>query len=623
MNNFCKVIGLLVTVCFIQGTIIANRVFANATYVFQQENGDPTKNATATACLNNRSGIGLVESKDMEGNKILAFPLDKLKNNVRYGFIENYKQGFSRIKKDQVWGFLNLCGDEVIPCQYEDAQPFNEGKALVKKTDWLFIDPNGNESDVPLLDIAQANALSKGLTLVKFKTGQKALIDNNYDKTNKPVSKPYDDIVVLNSTTLGVKINTKWGIFKLGEGAQGETNFDLIEPSGRDNLFKIYLNKKVGLVNANGEILWKPEFDRMSDVNNYGIIKGIGQDKQQLIDINDFRVSKVYQKISDFDEKGMAIVQDVTGLYGIINKNFKTVIEPVYVTLGALGVFDLIPASKTIANKGLKYGYLNASGQEVIPFEYEMVGRINKKGLMVVKESVSCNLDSKGTKLGTCKADKVIDVNGSTVVPPITKYPDAGKVSYEVTDSTFNHFLIVKAIHNDTKKNPSKYILIRGEDFKVITPEPYDGIQAVKTNMFFFVKLNEQWGTLDSTGRLLSKCQFKSVLSASEDYYLVQHENGKYGYLDAKGKIQVQPEYTILDSFKNGLAIATKGNNQVGIINKFNAKVVPCMFKNITLSGGKYTLLDDDGNRFEVDNKGECTLNCSLFESVRSKANNK
>lgn len=595
--------------------------FASASYRFQQS--DPTKNATATTCLNNRSGIGLVESKDMEGRKILAFPLDKLKNNVRYGFIENYKQGLARIKKDQVWGYLNLCGDEVIPCQYEDAQPFNDGKALVKRTDWFFIDPNGNESESPLLDIAQASALSKGLTLVKFKTGQKALIDNNYDKTNKPVSKPYDDMVVLNPTTLGVKINTKWGIFKLGEGAQGETNFDLIEPSGRDNLFKIYLNKKVGLVNANGEILWKPEFDTMSDVDSYGIIKGIGEDRQQLIDINDFRVSKVYQKISDFDERGMALVQDLSGLYGIINKNFQVVIEPTYVTLGALGAFDLIPASKMVPNKGLKYGYLNAAGQETIPFEYEMVGRINKKGLMVVKESVSCNLDAKGAKLGTCKADKVIDVNGSTVVPPITKYPDAGKISYVVTDSVFNHFLVVKAIHNDTKNVPSKYILIRSEDFKVITPEPYDGVQTVPTNMFFFVKLNNLWGTLDSTGRLLSKCQFKSVLAASEGYYLVQHENGKFGYLDSRGKIQVTPEYMTLDFFKNGLAIATKGNNQVGIINKFNAKVVPCIFKNISATTGKYTLLDGDGNRFELDGKGDCLLNCSLFEEVRSKANSK
>jgi hypothetical protein len=114
MNKFYKVIGLLITVCLFDATVVVKGTLGNT--LLQQT--DPTKNATASACINNRSGIGLVESKDMEGKKILAFPLEKLKANVRYGFIENYKQGFARIKKDQVWGYLNLCGDEVIPVSY-------------------------------------------------------------------------------------------------------------------------------------------------------------------------------------------------------------------------------------------------------------------------------------------------------------------------------------------------------------------------------------------------------------------------------------------------------------------------------------------------------------------------
>jgi hypothetical protein len=182
---------------------------------------DPTKNANTITCFNNKSGVGLVQSKDLEGRDVLAFPLDRLRNNVRYGFVENYKQGFSRIKKDGVWGYLNLCGDEAIACQYEKAEPYNEGKALVKRQSWLFINTMGNESE-EFQNIVDAKSLSKGLSLVKFKTNQMALIDNNYDKTLKPVSALYDDIIVLNDNVLAVKVNTKWGIFKLGEGAIAE-----------------------------------------------------------------------------------------------------------------------------------------------------------------------------------------------------------------------------------------------------------------------------------------------------------------------------------------------------------------------------------------------------------------
>ncbi len=584
---------------------------------------DPTKTANAVTCFNNKSGVSLSQSKDSDGRDILAFPLEKLRSNVRYGFVENYKQGFARIKKDGVWGFINLCGDETIACQFEKAENFNEGKALVKRVGWLFVDNIGVESE-ELQNIIDVKALIRGLSLVKFRNNQMGLIDNNYDKTNKPVSALYDEIIVLNDNTLAVKINTKWGVFKIGEGAVAEANFDLIEPSGRENLFKVYLNKKVGLINSNGEILWKPEFNVITDVDSYGFVKGIGESKQQLINVNDFRVSKAYKQISDFDPRGLGIIQGDNNLFGLVDKDLKTILEPQFNTIGAIGEFDLVPVSKEVVGKGIKYGFINLKGVEVIPMEYENVGKINKKGLLVVKEIVSCNLDEKGKRIGTCKADKVIDVNGSTVILPITKYPDAGKINYSVTDSMFHNCIVVRAYKNEDKNKYAKFMLVRGEDFKVITPEPFDFVQAVSKHQFFFVRLNGLWGTLDTTGKYLAKCQFKSAPPmASEGYYLVQHDNGKYGYLDQRGKLQVSPDYVYLDSFKNGFAIASKGENQVGLINKFNAKIVPFVFKDIKYkeTTKEYEVLDKDNNRYVLNQQGECHINCRELEAIRLKAN--
>ena len=583
---------------------------------------DPTKNANTVTCFNNKSGVELAQSKDLDGRDILAFPLEKLRQNVRYGFVENYKQGFARIKKDGVFGFINLCGDETVPCQFEKAENFNEGKALVKRVGWLFVDNIGVESE-ELQNIIDAKTLTKGLSLVKFRNSQMCLIDNNYDKTNKPVSKLYDEIIVLSDNTLAVKINSKWGVFKIGEGAVAEANFDLIESSGRENLFKVYLNKKVGLINSNGEILWKPDFNFITDVDSYGFVKGIGESKQQLINVNDFRVSKAYKQISDFDSRGLSIIQGENNLFGLVDKDLKTILEPQFNTIGAIGEFDLVPVSKDIVGKGIKYGFINLKGIEVIPLEYENVGKINKKGLLVVKEIVSCNLDAKGKRIGTCKADKVIDVNGSTVILPITKYPDAGKINYSVTDSMVHNCIVVRAYKNEDKNKYAKFMLVRGEDFKVLTPEPFDIVQAVSKNQFFFVRLNGLWGTLDTTGKYLAKCQFKTAPMASEGYYLVQHDNGKYGYLDQRGKLQVSPDYETLEPFKNGFAIASKGINQVGLINKFNAKIIPFVFRQIRYleTTKEYEVLDKDNNRYVLNQQGECHINCRELEAIRLKAN--
>jgi len=583
---------------------------------------DPTKNANAVSCFNNKPGFELTQSKDFDGRDILAFPLEKLRTNVRYGYIENYKQGFARTKKDGVWGFLNLCGDEIIPCQFEKAENFNEGKALVKRVGWLFIDNIGVESE-ELQDVVDAKALTKGLSLVKFKNNQMGLIDNNFDKTNKPVSRLYDEIIVLNSNTLAVKISAKWGVFKIGEGAVTETNFDLIEPSGRADLFKVYLNKKVGLINAHGEILWKPEFKVITDVDRYGFVKGIGETKQQLINMNDFSVSKAYKQLMDFDSKGLGIIQAQNNLFGLLDKDLKTILEPQFMSIGPIGEFDLVPVSKEVIGKGIKYGFVNLKGVEVIPLEFESVGKINQKGLLVVKEMVSCNLDEKGKRIGKCKADKVIDVNGNTVILPVTKYPDAGKINYTVTDSLVQHCIVVRAFKHEDKDKNVKFILVRGEDFKVITPEPFDFVQVVNKHQFFFVRLNGRWGTLDTTGKYLAKCQFKTAPIESEGYYLVQHENGKYGYLDQRGKVQVSPDYEALDPFKNGFAIASKGENQMGLINKFNAKIIPFVFKEIKYmeTTKEYVVLDKDNNRYVLNQQGECRINCRELETIRIKLN--
>ena len=583
---------------------------------------DPTKNADAVTCYNNKSGLKLIQSKDVDGRDVLAYPLEKLRQNVRYGFVDNYKQGFSRIKKDGVFGFINLCGEEIITCQFEKAENFNAGKALVKRVGWLFVDNIGVESE-ELQNIVEAKSLTKGLSLVKLRNNQMGLIDNNYDKTNKPVSKLYDEIIVLSDNTLAVKIDSKWGVFKIGEGAVTEANFDLIEPSGRENLFKVYSNKKVGLINSDGEILWKPDFNVITDVDSFGFVKGIGESKQQLINMNDFRVSKAYKQISDFDSRGLSIIQGENNLFGLVDKDLKTILEPQFNTIGAIGEFDFVPVSKDIAGRGIKYGYINLKGSEVIPLAYENVGKINKKGLLVVKEIVSCNLDAKGKRIGTCKADKVIDVNGSTVILPITKYPDGGKINYSVTDSMVHNCIVVRVYKNEDKNKYAKFMLVRGEDFKVLTPEPFEFVQAVNKNQFFFVRLNGLWGTLDTTGKYLAKCQFKTAPMASEGYYLVQHDNGKYGYLDQRGKLQVSPDYETLEPFKNGFAIASIGINQVGLINKFNAKIIPFVFRQIRYleTTKEYEVLDKDNNRYVLNQQGECHINCRELEAIRLKAN--
>ncbi len=170
---------------------------------------------SATCLVGKKEGT-FIRVKDADGRDIMTRPLE---NAEKYASVETYKQGFAKIKQDkQGYGFLNICGEEIVKCQYTHAENFNDGRALVKKNHWLFVDISGKESE-ELKEVTDAIALTKGISLVRFKNGKYALIDNQFDKTQTPVSDIYDSIEPIDFENFRVKIGTDTKVINI-EGTE-------------------------------------------------------------------------------------------------------------------------------------------------------------------------------------------------------------------------------------------------------------------------------------------------------------------------------------------------------------------------------------------------------------------
>jgi WG containing repeat len=170
----------------------------------------------SAACLVNKCEQTFIRVKDSEGRDIMTQPLE---NAEKYALAEKYKQGFSRVKHEKKgFGFVNICGEEIVQCQYSHAENFNDGKALVKKNNWLFVDILGKESE-ELKEVTDALALTKGISLVRFKNGKYALIDNQFDKTQTPVSDIYDSIEPLSFENFRVTIGNETKVINI-EGTE-------------------------------------------------------------------------------------------------------------------------------------------------------------------------------------------------------------------------------------------------------------------------------------------------------------------------------------------------------------------------------------------------------------------
>jgi WG containing repeat len=194
--------------------------YDNIRNVFQLEQLNDLKGRysllQSATCLSGKKEGSFVRIKDSEGRDMMVAPVQVA---GMYSEVQKYKQGFAKVQKGQLYGFLNLCGEEVVACQYSHAEGFNDGKALVKQNDkWKFIDNSGKES-VVFKNIVDAISLAKGISLVRYKDGKYALIDNQFDKTQTPISDIYDLIEPLPNEDFRVKNGDKTIVIHL-DGTQ-------------------------------------------------------------------------------------------------------------------------------------------------------------------------------------------------------------------------------------------------------------------------------------------------------------------------------------------------------------------------------------------------------------------
>jgi hypothetical protein len=573
------------------------------------------KNIVVSAkCLESQANNSFVETKDQDGNYLISFPVDSLRKGTRFGTVDNYREGFARVRKDQVFGYLNLCGEEVITSQYAKAEPFNGGRALVKRVEWYFIEANGEESN-GLEGITDGKALVRGVTLVKLTDGKFALIDNKYDLTKKPISQSFEAIESFyQNIVFKTRNGKKFGLLGVDGKVKLETNYDNIEATKVAGIYKITTGTTFGLIDTSWTIKMQPNYTAISEFNKYGLSTAISDKGVILIQKGTFKTTKPYRSISEFNEFGVAAFLDESGKYGLIDAEMKIILDPKYTSISTFNEMGLASACLEAG----KCGFIKFDGSEQVKADYESVSAFNSFGLTVAKKTV----ENCGGKTGEkCLADMILDKTGNVIVPA-TDESIARKTRFKLTDSLHSvHYIIVNATNNDN--SATHYMLIDKNNMKQVTAIPYQTITSLDPNGNFRVKDNETWGLIDSAGALMSKMIYKEIRRAGETYYAAQNEKGMWGFLNKKGKPQIDFEYEEVRQYRNGLAPVSKGKNKWGIISKFNAKIVPCVFKSVTMNGAetKFEVTDQEGTVFIINEKGECESNCARFEEIRNKAN--
>ena len=225
-----------------------------------------------------------------------------------------------------------------------------------------------------------------------------------------------------------------------------------------------------------------------------------------------------------------------------------------------------------------KYGFINKSGNEVIPIKYDQVGEFSE-GL------ASACINGKWG---------FIDKTGNEVIP--FKYDT---IHFNLIRKTF----IPKFSNEFARVRLNKqWIYVNNTGVEII-PRKYDNIYDFSEDIAK-VELNKKIGFIDKTGNEIIPCIYdiQSVSGFSDGFACVK-ANGKYGFIDKTGKTIISCKYDYAENFSEGLA-CVKIDEKYGYIDKTGKEVILCEYENAksffeglasVKLNGKYGYIDKTG----------------------------
>ncbi len=284
--------------------------------------------------------------------------------------------------------------------------------------------------------------------------------------------------------------------------------------------------------------------------------------RQMIIDKNfkilleksnsDYYFSSDYFNSRDCNNPNLFIVYNNKRKYGLANLNGK---------LAASCIYDKLypqPHGFFVAKYNNKYCILNEKGEKVSPFIDSEDVPVYKYGLIQVEHEVN-----ERSYIG------FLDLDGNIAIPFDTniEYGPAEQYNINGKDVVF-----IKASKYETPWINKEYDTLIGADGK-----PLPG----------FSRKFQGLGDFDPETGLMSVCI-----------------NDKYGFINLKGEIVIQPAYDIALDFVNGYAPVTKkvnGKTLWGCINSYGDLIFPCQYDSSVRFNNGIALVKKDGKIGLID----------------------
>ena len=329
----------------------------------------------------------------------------------------------------------------------------------------------------------------------------------------------------------------------------------VIEPRFQEaNLFQgllaiVKIDAQYGVINRQGKLLLTAKFGIpviTNDGKNYISFEPNGI----IFDDNGKSLTTSYAFIEPYNKYGYAGVTDRTSLNkGILDSNFHEVVVPKYAEIEFLSS-GLV---KGLDGQSHKWGLINLKTGNQFPCDYTAIFEEHEGLMMASKDSLFGFINADGQEIIPFKYINVTNANW----PHGYEMNEKNCVGYNI-NGFYEGLAVVEY------GNKAGYINKEGElmiPFGFETAFGFSGNRA-------WVKKNGKWGMINKKGQFVLEPVYSSPeymlhneqleLEGFHDGLVLVTKHNKYGYADTNGKLVVPCNYTNGQSFCNGLAAVQK-----------------------------------------------------------------
>lgn len=289
-----------------------------------------------------------------------------------------------------------------------------------------------------------------------------------------------------------------------------------------------------------------------------------------------------------------------TGKYGYINKSGKVVVKAKYDE-----AYDFSDGYAIVGKKDsygdMAYGFINAKGKVVVKLKYSEVRNFSE-GYAAVKN---------GTK-----GWGFVDTKGKVIVEPSYKevgdFSDGlvwggGTWSYDYLDTTGQKVLSV-----DYDYMISDHLHLSWRDFSSGLVLMSDGYMS-----FFSVVVRERLRFVNKDGEVVINPNENGyeIYGGFHDGLALVKKDGKYGYINTKGKLVIDAVYDYAEDFSEGRAIvgnsgygASGDHVQYGVIDKNGKTIVKLKYDAIGNFSEGMAWVEKDGKYGYVNKNGKVVV---------------